>query len=50
MSKKLSLNGSGASQNQKKFPDTITQKISETNSTEIAHNGKSLISIFPEFS
>ena len=29
---------------------TITRKISDTNSSEIAHNGKSLISIFQEFS
>ena len=31
--KKLSLKGSGVSQNQKKFPETITHKISETNSS-----------------
>ena len=33
MSKKLGLKESGASQNQNKFPETITHKISETNSS-----------------
>ena len=32
MSKKLSLKGSEASWNKKKFPETITHKIFETNS------------------
>ena len=33
MSKKLSLKESGASKNKKKFPETITHKIFETNSS-----------------
>ena len=33
MLKKLSLKGSGASQNQKNFAETMTYKISETNSS-----------------
>ena len=32
MSKKLNLKGSEASWNKKKFPETVTPKISETNS------------------
>ena len=33
MSKKLRLSGFGVSYNKEKFPETIAQKISETNSS-----------------
>ena len=44
MSKRLSLKGSRQVSVKKKFPETITHR--ET----ISHSGKSLISVFQEFS
>ena len=51
--RQLNLQESEASSNQKKFPETIIQKIFETNSIfscEIRQIKKSLISVFQEFS
>ena len=48
--KEIKFEGVRGELESKKFPDTITHKISETNSSQIAHNGKSSIYIFEEFS